>query len=147
MDELIFFFIPGLVVALTIIGTCPSVLSSKEYITALTFFSPLAGYTFHQLFRWLFEGIVGSNGKFQTVLTDIINFANDKSLPILKKTFGLYGKLEFAQIKISKILVTATLELFIYREIRYGVRLLLLFRMYFFIYIFLFPKQINRFID
>jgi hypothetical protein len=55
MDQLIFFSVPGLVMALTVFIIRPSIVNSREELAALALLTPLVGYIIHQTYRWVFE--------------------------------------------------------------------------------------------
>jgi len=74
MNELIFFSVPGFIVALSVIGIYPDIITStsSQKIVALALITPLLGYILHQVFRLFFENTGGYSRKSRAVVKYIV---------------------------------------------------------------------------
>lgn len=102
MDQLIFFSIPGLVFALTIIGIDPSIISSSsdQKLVALALLTPLIGYILHQTYRYFFE-FTGGFGRNSRAVVKYIHekLAPQESMSISKENAFLVWEIAIYDTK------------------------------------------------
>jgi hypothetical protein len=87
MEELIWFSIPGALLATAIMTVWPETIDTEPKAIVWVILVPAIGFVVHQLYRLIFEASGGYARKSRSVLQHIINLTDHKDIKDNKKAF------------------------------------------------------------